>query len=299
MKIDPRALRLFLAVCREGTISGAARAEHLSQPSVSVAISQLERVLNVKLFDRFRQGIQLTPAGEALQRRAEAIENLLDAAQREVHLMGNHLLGPLTIGGTPGALTTLVPKMLTSFVKSYPKFELRILERPDNTLINMLRNYEIDLAVVTAGMKEHPEDMKEIAILSDPFSIIVGRANGHLPADISLPDLEHARWVLPDAVGGFRRQVDALFVSAKAPLPVNVIRSDSLLTTKAIVKETDYVTILPREVVKTELENGVLREIRIREAMFERKVGLMWLKERPLYGHTKAFVDHVKLQSNL
>lgn len=292
MRIDPRGLRLFLAVCREGTISGAARAEHLSQPSVSVAISQLESAFDTKLFDRFRQGIQLTPAGEVLYRRAEAIENLIDTARREVKLLGESISGPLVLGGTPGALATLVPRVADSFSRTFPRLELRILERPESDLHKLLRGYEIDLAVVTAGMKESPRDMKEMAVMSDPFFIIVGRQNDHLPNDISLPDLENARWVLPDAVGGFRRQVDALFVSAKAPMPYNVIRSDSLLTTKSIVSRTDYVTILPREVVKPEVSAGVLREIGIREATFQRKVGFLWLKERKFSHLVQAFVDH-------
>lgn len=294
MRIDPRGLRLFLAVCREGTISGAARAEHLSQPSVSVAISQLERALGAKLFDRFRQGIRLTPAGEALVQRATAIENLMDAAHREIQLLGQDVAGPLVLGGTPGALATLVPKVLSRFMSASPKSDIRILERPEPELHKLLRDYEIDLAVVTTGMKECPPDMKELTVLSDSFSIIVGRRNDHLPNEISLADVENARWVLPDAIGGFRRQVDALFISAQAPFPQNVIRSDSLLTTKSIVRHTDYVTILPREVVEPELTAGTLREVRIREASFPRQVGFIWLKERGLGEWIEAFIEQAR-----
>lgn len=294
MKIDPRALRLFLAVCREGTISGAARAEHLSQPSVSVAISQLERTLSTKLFERFRQGIQLTPAGEALKLRAEAVENLLQAAKRETELLGMNASGPMVIGGTPGALSTLIPKVLNSFAAVHPSFELRIVERPEATLQNLLRTYEIDVAVVTAGMREHPTDFREIVLLSDPFALVVGKQNAKLPDTVALPDLDRARWVLPDAIGGFRLQIDALFINAGAPTPRNVIRSDSLLTTKAIVRNTDYVTILPREVVDPELSSGALRAINIREAKFQRKVGLLWLKERRFSNLTKAFIEHTQ-----
>ncbi|GAB3113917.1 LysR family transcriptional regulator [Aestuariicella hydrocarbonica] len=299
MRIDPRGLRLFLAVCREGTISGAAHAEHLSQPSVSVAISQLERALGTKLFERFRKGIELTPAGEALQRRAMAIENLMDTAYREIQLLGQDIAGPLVVGGTPGALASLVPKVLSSFTNNFPTLEIRLLERPEPELHKMLRNYEIDLAVVTTGMKESPNDMKEMPIFSDSFSIIVGKMNDQLPNELSLADVEHSKWVLPDAIGGFRRQVDALFISAQAPIPHNVIRSDSLLTTKAIVRQTDYITILPREVVMPELQAGTLREVRIREVTFQRQVGFLWLKERELNQLIKTFLEHAKEQSNI
>jgi len=299
MKINPRDLRLFLAVCREGTISGAARAEYLSQPTVSVAISQLERVLDTKLFDRYRKGIELTPAGEALRHRAEAIEQLLVFAERETQLIKENLIGPMTIGGTPGALSILVPRVLDSLVSQHPGFELRVLEAPESDLLDQLRHYSIDLAVVTTGIQETPEEFEELPIIRDPFTLVVGNQNSHLPDKVSLPDLLDARWVLPDAAGGFRRLIEALFINVKCPLPSKAVRSDSLLTTKSIVRDTDYVTILPREVVKTELEAGILRAIDIRNLSFERKVGLIWLKERGFSPLTEAFVDHTRILFNV
>lgn len=299
MRLDPRALRLFLAVCREGTISGAARALHLSQPSVSVAISQLERGLGTQLFERDRQGIQLLPAGQALLKSAEAMENLLDAAHQEVQLLNQNISGPLVIGGTPGALATLIPKVLQNFTNVHPRLDLRILERPEARLHDLLRSFHLDLAVSTAEMSECPDDLNELAILGDPFSLMVGRENGHLPNKISLADLAHSKWVLPDAVGGFRRQIDAMFINAQVSMPTNVIRSDSLLTTKAIVKNTDYITILPNEVAATELATGTLRGIRIREASFPRRVGILWLKERSPSYLVQSFIEHSRQVANV
>ena len=177
MRIDPRTLRLFLAVCREGTISGAARAEHLSQPSVSVAINQLERVLQTTLFTRNRQGIELTQAGIALEMKARAVESLLHSAQEEIQLLAEDIGGPLTIGGTPGALSTTMGRFIGGFSAEHPRFKLRILERPDAVVQNMLRSYEIDLAIVTSGMRESNEEFREQPVLSDPFSVIVGPGN--------------------------------------------------------------------------------------------------------------------------
>ncbi len=299
MRLDPKAVRLFLAVCKEGTISSAARAENLSQPSVSVAISQLERVLNVKLFERFRQGIQLTPAGEALKLRAQAIDNLLTSAEQEIKLLEDNVQGPLVIAGTPGALATIMSKVIDSFIDTHPRFELRILERPEDVIQSQLKNYNIDIAIITTGMNETPEDMEEIPILSDPFSIVIGHKNYHLPVELSLSELSDAHWVLPDAIGGFRRQIDALFIGAQAKTPKNAIRSDSLLTTKAIVRNTDFVTILPKEVILPELNAGTLKAIKIKGASFQRNVGFMWLKERKMSSLALSFIEHVQTKLNV
>jgi DNA-binding transcriptional LysR family regulator len=103
-----------------------------------------------------------------------------------------------------------------------------------------------------------------------------------MPDHIALAQAEGLRWVLPEAQGAFRRQVDALFTAAGVAVPRDVIRCDSLLTTKAILRDTTRVTILPMRVAASELSMGVLRAVRIEEAGFDRSIGVRWLKARGL-----------------
>lgn len=276
--IDPRALRTFLAVCRERTISGAARRLNISQPSISVAIGQLEHAIGAKLFVRSRTGIELTHEGLALQQRAEAMDALLHDAETEVRLAKEGIRGPLRIGGTPGALVSLLPAAVRRLEERFGGFALHVLERADSDLVEMLRRNEIELAFVTTGLEEPPADIEEESFASDPFTLIVGKQNDRLPSKMSLSRAGELRWILPEARGGFRRQVDALFASAGAPVPRDVIRCDSLLTTKAIVRGSTRVTILPRGVVAAELSIGVLRAIPLKEASFDRRVGVRRLR---------------------
>lgn len=280
--LDPRALRTFGAVCAAGSISGAARVLNISQPSVSSTISQLEARLGVVLFARGRGGIQLTTEGRALQRRAKALESLLGQAVREVQLAQAGIEGPLRVGGTPGALVSLLPGAIERIERERGRFALNVVERPDRDLVAMLRQGEIELAFVTAEIEVPPDDIEERTFTRDPFAVIVGRLNDALPQRLSLRQLADARWVLPEAQGAFRRQVDALFVGAQVPVPVDPIRCDSLLTTKAIVRTSRRVTILPRQVAAAELSTGVLRAIEIEEARFDRSVGVRRLRDTPL-----------------
>lgn len=277
--IDPRALRTFLAVCQAQTISGAARTLHISQPSVSVAIAQLERRLDASLFERSRNGIRLTAAGEALKRRAEAMDGLLREAKAEVALARDGVLGPLRIGGTPGALASLVPEAVSQLERAGMRFALSVVERPDSALVDLLRRREIELAFVTTALDPPPDDIEERSCARDPFDLLVGRQNEHLPGRLSLREARSLRWVLPDAAGGFRRQLDALFIAAGVPAPADVIRCDSLLTTKAIVRESRHVTILPQRVAGAELSMGLLRVIALVDAQVQRTVGIRWLRQ--------------------
>lgn len=278
--IDPRALRMFHQVCRAGSITGAARALNLSQPSVSSAMALLESRLGTPLFERTRSGVVLTPAGEALKLRAEMLEHLLRDAADEIDAARDGIAGPVRIGGTPGALVSLVPLALARLEQLQPRLTLNVLERPDRDLTGMVRAGDIELAFVTTAVEEPPEDIAERTLARDPFALIVSAGRKDPAERFSLREADRFRWVLPEAQGAFRRQVDALFVSAGVAVPRDVIRCDSLLTTKAIVRDCDRVTILPMRVAASELAIGVLRAVTIAEAAFERSIGVRWLRAR-------------------
>jgi LysR family transcriptional regulator, regulator of abg operon len=278
LPIDPRALRTYLAVCREGSITGAAHKLNISQPAVSVTVGQLEQSLGTILFERSRAGIVLSPAGKALMRRAEALESLLKAAEEEVALAQQAIAGPFRIGGTPGALASLVPELVAALGRRGIRHSMHIVERSDAELVEMLRKGELDVAMATTAIEALPPDIDERTLLRDPFGLIVGRANQHLPDRLSLRETSDMRWVLPEAAGGFRRQINALFLAANARIPGEVVRCDSLLSTKAIVRTTDHVTILPHGVATAELETGALRAIEIVDGPIRRNIGVRFLK---------------------
>lgn len=290
-RIDPRAAATFWRVCETGSISAAARVLNLSQPSVSNTVAQLEKRLGVTLFTRSRSGIMLTREGMALRDRAEAMVNLLENAAIEIDHAASSIAGPLKIGGTPGALVSLLPKAVAQLEAKVGPFALSVLEKSDSDLADLLRAGEIDLAMMTTEIIECPPDLVELTMARDPFALIVGRNHVSLADTVSLRDLSEMPWVLPEARGAFSRQVDALFLNAGVRVPRNVIRCDSLLTTKAIVRESDRITVLPRTVAMAELTMGALRAITIAEATFERSVGVRYLADRKPTALARTMLD--------
>lgn len=280
--LDPRALLTFHRVCEAGTISGAARALNISQPSVSSAIAGLEARIGARLFDRQRSGIVLTAEGEALRRRAELLFHVLRDAEAEAAGVREAVWGPLRVGGTPGALVSLLPAAVAALDGAGLRVDLDVVERPDRALNAMLESGEIELAFVTTEIEEPPHALVETTFSRDPFTLLVGRGHDGLPDTMTLAEARDLQWVLPEAQGAFRRQVDALFVASGLPTPRDAVRCDSLLTTKAIVRNGPRVTVLPRAVAAAELLIGVLRAIVLREAGFERSVGIRRHRERPL-----------------
>lgn len=293
--LDPRGLLTFHRVCEAGTISGAARALNISQPSVSSAIAALEARIGARLFDRSRSGIILTTAGEALRVRAQMLHNLLRDAESEVSNVGDGVWGPLRVGGTPGALVSLLPPAIRAIDAEALSISLNVIERPDGVLNDMLRSGDIELAFVTTEIEEPPADLVEATFSRDPFTLVVGPAHADLPDRLPLRAASAMPWVLPEAQGAFRRQVDALFIAAGLPAPRDVVRCDSLLTTKAIVRDGRRVTILPREVASAELSTGALRAIVLEEVSFARCVGIRRHRDRMLSPMARKLIDQLAI----
>lgn len=289
--LDPRALITFANVCKAGTLSGAARQMNVSQPSISLTIGQLEKRLGVTLFERTASGVILTTEGLALRGRADALKNLISDARRAVDLARTNMAGPLRIGGTPGALVSLLPHALAHMEKSPASFELTVLERTEAELTEMLRKGEIELALVTTQIEPPPAGITEFTVASDPFALVASGHNTDVLENSSIADLIDRPWILPDAGGGFRRQIDALFLANEVQTPSNVLRCDSLLTTKAIVSRTDRVTILPRRVVRPEVASGELKAFEISDRTFTRHIGVRVSAEVALTPLAKSFIE--------
>ena len=122
------------------------------------------------------------------------MDALLQDAETEVRLAKEGIRGPLRIGGTPGALVSLLPAAVRRLEDRFDGFALHVLERSDSDLIELLRRNEIELAFVTTGLDEPPADIEEQGFASDPFTLIVGKQNDRLPARMSLKDADELRW---------------------------------------------------------------------------------------------------------
>ena len=95
--MELRHLQYFLTIAREGTISGAAQALHLSQPSLSRQMQDLERELDVKLFNRGSRHIELTEEGMRLRRRAEEIVDLVGRTEAELRVSAETIAGEVRL----------------------------------------------------------------------------------------------------------------------------------------------------------------------------------------------------------
>lgn len=126
--MELRVLRYYLTVAREENITRAAEILHITQPTLSRQMAELEDELDTKLFERTNRKVSLTDAGMLLRRRAEEIVSLADKTEQEFRNGDEELMGLVSIGtGVTAAVTEALPELLQSYSKKYPqvRFELR------------------------------------------------------------------------------------------------------------------------------------------------------------------------------
>ena len=118
--METRVLRYFLAVAREESITKAAEVLHITQPTLSRQIAQMEDDLGVKLFVRGTRKIVLTNEGLLLRRRAEEILELVDKTEKELTEQDETVEGTVSVGCGDLAAVQILPRLFESFHARYP-----------------------------------------------------------------------------------------------------------------------------------------------------------------------------------
>ena len=144
--MELRLLKYFLAIANEGNISKAAETLHLTQPTLSRQLVDLENKIGKKLFNRGRH-ISLTEEGIILQRRAEEILSLVDKTKNELN-QTDELIGNITIGSGVYAASNEIIRNLEEFSQLYPKIKYEIYTNSADTLQEKLEQGLLDFALL-------------------------------------------------------------------------------------------------------------------------------------------------------
>lgn len=146
--ITTKQITYAVAVAEKRHFKRASEACAVSQSTLSNAIAELEQQLKFQLFERDNRQVLITPMGELFIERAKKIKVEIDDLYRLAESQGEPLSHPMTIGVIPTIGPYLLPKVLPAVRKQHANFELMIVEEQSHRLVEMVRNGEIDCAVL-------------------------------------------------------------------------------------------------------------------------------------------------------
>ena len=145
--IFPRALQYLIAIAEYGSYTRAAEALHVSQPTLSQQIKQLEESLQSPLLDRSGRSVRLTDAGEIYIQHARRAWGELDAGLRAIDDVQNLSRGSLRLGWTP-ITDYMTCSLLENFNSRYPGITLSTLEMPQDDIETAVSEAHIDVGIV-------------------------------------------------------------------------------------------------------------------------------------------------------
>jgi len=151
--LSPHALASLVAIAEHGSVSAAARARGLTQPSISRQLQELERQLGAQLVERTPQGTRLTPAGEVMAQGARELLTQLAALPGRVRSRQDEVSGVVRLGTVDSIGIYVLPPVLAEFVQANPQVEVQVTCHSSGQLMTMLLDDELDVAL---GTTEHP-----------------------------------------------------------------------------------------------------------------------------------------------
>lgn len=182
-----RVLEYFLAVVKEESISGAAKFLHLSQPTLSRQLKDMENELGKTLFIRSNRKIKLTEEGLILRKRAEEIIELMKKAQAEINLSDEILAGNIYIGAGETVGVRELIKVFKNLRKEYPLINLHIVSGDKTTVLEDLEHGLIDFALVFGKVDNNRYDGFSLKSV-DCFGVMMRKDDPLAEKDIIKPD---------------------------------------------------------------------------------------------------------------
>ena len=278
-RIKFRHLQCVLAVARLGSLQRAAEALAISQPAVSKTLKELEALLGVRLLERGRKGAELTTAGAAFARHAQASVGALRQAVASV-APGPGRSGPVRLGALPTVAPALIAQLLHQLdrqAEGSSANHLRVHSGTNPELLGLLRQGELDLVV---GRFAEPSLMLGLSfehLYTDPLVLAVRpghRLLGRSQAELMAHLLEH-RLILPLPDTAIRHAADNFLSQRGLGRPARLLETLSVSLARQHTLASDAIWFTPLGTVRTELQTGQLGRLSIDTKGTEEMVGLI------------------------
>ena len=174
--MDIRVIKYFLTVAQTNNITHAAQQLHITQPTLSRQMIDLEKELGVTLFDRKQRRIALTSEGVLFQQRASTILSLLDQTKQELQNTAEELTGALNIGCVVSRVSKFVIQIVSSFQKKYPNVSFNLYDGNGDLLRQRLDSGLEDFAVLIEPVEAAKYNFIELPV-HEQWGLIVKSAD--------------------------------------------------------------------------------------------------------------------------
>jgi DNA-binding transcriptional LysR family regulator len=284
-------LKVFLMVAGEKSFSRAAEKLLRTQPAVSLAIQKLESDLQEKLIDRSGKELLLTDAGRIVHDYARRFENLEADLENALAELRDNSAGRLVVGANESTSLYLLGH-IERYRRLYPKVKVQVRRSLSSQIPSQLIDGELELGVISYD----PEDDRLLSrvIYTDHLAFVVSPQHRFADRDeVSINELGMETFIAHNVLSPYRAVVLKEFQRHKVPLNMDV-EMPTVETIRKMVQRNEGVAFLPHMCVDQDVEQNVLREIKVKELSVDRKIRLVCPAKRSLSHAARAFLELVR-----
>jgi DNA-binding transcriptional LysR family regulator len=284
-------LQTFKTVAAVKSFRDAAVALHLSQPAVSKQIQALEAELAQRLFERGKKA-QLTVAGTALLKHVEHLSQIITEAKEEIADLGEIRGGRLAIGAAHSIATYVLPNLVETYRTRYPGVKLSIEAGWSVELTRRVATYDLDFGLIVIISPEFERFPKvEFVPLATTDLLFVVSPENPLAREkrMNWEDLNDVSWILNQEGCVYRSYVEKRLKERGQTMKVEV-EVIGLELQKKLTQLGLGIALLPRNFVKSELQQGTLRALNVGGEKLQTYSYLVFRTDRYVHGAMKAFL---------
>lgn len=283
-------MRLLAAVAKEKSITRAAEAVNLTQPSVSMQIRSLEDKVGQKLTEQVGKQLHLTRAGQVVFDACTDVLARIDEMQTDLENLQGEVAGPLNVAVVSSAKYFL-PQLLGSFTRRYPNVEPRLQITNRDKLLARLNANEDDIYVMGLIPEHYPVVRHRflenvIAVVAHPDNPLVGEKN------ITLERLARERLLRREPGSGTRRAVQALFDSKGVEIRTHIELDDSEAIKQGVISGLG-IAFLSLHSLRLELAAGELVVLDVEGFPFRRRWYAVHREGKHLSNAAQTFLDYL------
>ena len=268
-------LEYVIAVSKHGSFTKASEKCHVTQPTLSMQVQNLEEELKIKIFIRGAKPIQLTEVGKKVVEQADIIIREALKMKDIVSYEKNYIGGEFKLGIIP-TITTILPMFLKKFNKKYPNVNLKIIELNSDTLINQILTGDIDGGITSTPLNHN--NINEIPLYYEPFVAYIPTKNKLSEIDnLKIEDLEYSSILTLEERHCFAKQTSKIFKNINQNFDFNIGSFETLIH---LSDQGFGITLLPILYSKTLSEEKIKKLKYFKEPEPARQVSIIFSKNK-------------------
>jgi len=287
-----RHLEVFLTVCETNNMTQAAKTLYLSQPSVSLAIAELEKEYGVRLFERLNHRLYLTAAGERLKAYARHILNLSEQAHKELTDLRQG--GSLRLGASLTTGTYLLPGLVATFSEGHPDVEVFTQVDNTNVIEQLILEDRLDLGLVEGPIVS--PDIVERAVRDDRLVVICSPRHSLAERKKLAPaDLAGMKFLIREPGSGTRVIFENALREAGIVWKIAGIYNNTE-SIKHAVQANLGLAVVSQISIGDEVDSGLLVPLAIPSLKLSRKFNCIYHRQKFFTLAMQALVDSLIIQ---